>query len=596
MRKKLILYILLVLAVVLTGCGIIRKEQPKQIESPETESEENLWQEDMKSCLILEDEDNLYVCGSYKLLKINKDNKEEQVLWENSDGIYRQSGYLYSEGRGLLFGDRIYFIEAWSEDDGATENKALAVIGTDGLGYQRIEQVSGYGDMLVMDGMLYIDDSDGVLCYEVYADGTLSELINIKDVEAYQAVPEGYSQAGYYDNGYRRLFAAQQLKDIGYLILRNTDYELVKVVPGTGEEVPLEDYLQAYNSQYFLASEYNEEWEWYLIDKETMEKKFLSSDTDIANIILMDEEYLYVEYENIEDEKKQRVYERISLQTGEKSVIVKEDQTFSPDYLFNTVIKNGYLYYAGIRDYKLYLMRRSLAEPFREEILGEAFYDSGISQVGTIESFHAEIYSETKPDIMLAQMDLEWLKVDEHFQGAEEINRYLEEYQKENIAYEESNAQWLEENVEEYGEYIISYSISSTLSEIAYFDEKYLSFCQQEYDYAGGAHGMPYWIGFTFDLETGQKLGLEDIIENSEEELKEIVTEYFAEYIGKNPDYFWNDALDYVREETSLASSFYLTEEGIRFYFFPYALASYAAGFQAVTIPYEEFAMKISLK
>ena len=66
-----------------------------------------------------------------------------------------------------------------------------------------------------------------------------------------------------------------------------------------------------------------------------------------------------------------------------------------------------------------------------------------------------------------------------------------------------------------------------------------MSFCQQEYDYQGGAHGMPLWIGLTFDLETGERLSLPDVIANSEEELNSIVTEYFAEYINGNPEEFW---------------------------------------------------------
>lgn len=624
MKKKLKKFMLLVLAVILTGCGNAENKQPESSNpdnSPETEMEtesdlsddttaaedeetdKELWQEDMNSCLILEDEESIYVCGTYKLLKINKESKEELVLWENSNGMYRQTAYLYSEGSGLLLNNRIYFIEAWTEDDGETENKALAVIGTDGSGYQRIHQMSGDNYMLVMDGRLYIGGFDDVLCCEVFADGTLSELKNIEDVEGCERIPEGYSQLTYHDNGYRTLFAAQALKDMGYLLLRNTAYELVKVIPETGEECSLADQIgniEAYNSKYFLTSKYNEGWEWYLADKETLEEKFLAVDEHVANIIFMDEEYIYVEYENITDERKQYIYEKISLQTGEWSVIFTEDKTegmgdFSPEYLSDIVMKNGYLYYAGIRDYKLYLIRRNLAEPSKEEILGEAFYDSGISQVGAIESYHAKIFSESNPDIMLTQTDLEWLHVSERFEGAEEINRCLEEYQKNNIAYEESNAEWLEEDTEEYGEYIIYNSYSSTLSEIAYFDEKYLSFCQQDYDYTGGAHGMPIWTGFTFDLETGQRLGLKDIIGNSEEELKDIVTEYFAEYIGENPDNFWDDAVDYVREYTSFDSDYYLTEEGIKFYFSPYALSSYAAGFQEATIPYEEFEMKISL-
>lgn len=608
-KKRLQIAVILLVTVILTGCGNAGKKQiesqePDNSPEMEIETDRKLWQEDMKSCLILEDEDNIYVCGLYKLLKINKISRDEQVLWENTGFVYMQPEYLYSRGSGLLFHDKIYFIEAWVEDDGETESKALTVISTDGSGYQRIKQISGDGDMLVMDGMLYVDDHDVPLCYEVYEDGTLSEMKNTRDMEGYQSVPEGYVQKIYYfDNKYRVLLPAQQLKDLGYLILRNEDYDLVKIDPETGEETKLTDKIgsfEAYNDQYFLTNSINNEsWELYLVNKETMEKRFLAGFEDNRpHIITMDEEYVYLVVEDIDEGETQYIYEKIFLQTGELSVIFKDDpEEKVADYtstgFMDPVLKNGYLYYAGTKDYKLYLMRRSLEDPSKEEILGDAFYDSGISQVGTIESYHKKIYSESNPDIMLTQTDLEWLKVDERFKGAQEINRCLEAYQKNHIAYEEDNAQWLEEDAQEYGEYVVCYSYSSVVSEIAFFDEKYLSFCQKDYDYTGGAHGMPLWIGFTFDLETGQRLGLKDIIGNSEEELKEIVTEYFAEYIGKNPDNFWDDAVDYVREHTTLTSDFYLTEEGIVFYYEPYALAPYAGGFQVVTIPYEEFEMKI---
>lgn len=104
-----------------------------------------------------------------------------------------------------------------------------------------------------------------------------------------------------------------------------------------------------------------------------------------------------------------------------------------------------------------------------------------------------------------------------------------------------------------------------------------------------------YADGKTFDLQTGKQLTLNDVIGNSEEELKEIVTAYFAEMINQNPGNFWDNAVESVREWTDLESTFYLTEEGIKFYFEPYVLASYAAGFQEVVIPYSEFEMKISV-
>lgn len=53
---------------------------------------------------------------------------------------------------------------------------------------------------------------------------------------------------------------------------------------------------------------------------------------------------------------------------------------------------------------------------------------------------------------------------------------------------------------------------------------------------------MPYRTGFTFDLNTGERLSLEDVIDNSEEELKEIVTAYFAKDINEFPEGYWGDA------------------------------------------------------
>lgn len=611
MKKKLKLSILLmfVIIAVLTGCRSTTEEPTaEEPTAEEPMTEEQFWPEEEKSCFILEDEDSIYVCGTYKLLKINKENGQAQMLWEQSGEYYREAAYLYSEGGGLLLNDKIYFIEAWKNGE-ETESKAFSVIKTDGSGYQRIELLPEYSyaaSMLVLDGMLYVkgnDRADSTLLFQVYADGSLSERMDIKQAESYRNVRD-YFQITYTDNGSKTLFAAQSLKDFGCLLLRNEEHELIKIEPETGREIITEVQLsgmEAYNDQYILTCDYEDIWKWYLTDKKTMEKNLLIEiDEGKINIISMDDEYVYTERKSIADDKVQYLYEKISIKNGERSLLFCDDAEgviFSdePQYLSDMVLKNGYLYYVGTEDYKFYLMRRNLEEPSEEEKLGEAFYDTGISQVGTIESYREEIYSRSMPELLLAELNLEWLQVDERFAGAEEINRCLKEYQDNNIVYEESNAKWLEEYVDTYGDRVISNSYTSTLAKISYFDEKYLSFCQHDYDYAGGAHGMPVRIGFTFDLTTGQRLRLWDVIGNSEEELKEIVTKYFAEMIEKNPENFWEDAIDSVREGTSFESEFYLTQEGIKFYFLPYALASYTAGFQEVIIPYEEFVMKIEV-
>ena len=595
--KTQIVVLVLLFAMIFAGCG---KEKAKEA-----------FPQEEKSCLIEEDSDYLYLCGSYQLLKLNKATGESTVLWENKKDFEGLDYRLYSDGQGFLFGDRIYFIEAYRDEELGSECKALSVICTDGTGYQRLHQLDSYssGSMVLLDDELYVDAPDeegnaGWLCYQFQEDGSLSESSR---PELEELVRQGYSQLSYTDNGRRKLLMPESEEKFGYLVLRDENYEVVKVDPKSGEEEKLPAELlqmEAYNEGNFLCVAGNK---LYLVDSKTLQiNKTIQYDNSVSyiDVITTDEEYAYVTYvtEDEGEHTQKCVFEKVSLETGDRSVIFEQEQMVGVGaefsiYLSDIVVKNGYLYYAGAEDYQLYMMRRSLANPSEEEKLGEAFYDSGIGEVGTIQSYYERTYSRTMPDVLLTETDLEWLQVDEKFAGADKINRYLEEEQNKNIEYENGNVEWMEEMIKEYGEDGISHSsYSSTLSEIAYFDGHYLSFCQQEYDYQGGAHGMPLWIGLTFDLETGERLSLPDVIANSEEELNSIVTEYFAEYINGNPEEFWEDALDIVRDEICFESDFYLTEDGIKFYFHPYALSSYAAGFPEVTIPYDEFEMKISLQ
>lgn len=595
--KTQIVVLVLLFAMIFAGCG---KEKAKEA-----------FPQEEKSCLIEEDSDYLYLCGSYQLLKLNKATGESTVLWENKKDFEGLDYRLYSDGQGFLFGDRIYFIEAYRDEELGSECKALSVICTDGTGYQRLHQLDSYssGSMVLLDDELYVDAPDeegnaGWLCYQFQEDGSLSESSR---PELEELVRQGYSQLSYTDNGRRKLLMPESEEKFGYLVLRDENYEVVKVDPKSGEEEKLPAELlqmEAYNEGNFLCVAGNK---LYLVDSKTLQiNKTIQYDNSVSyiDVITTDEEYAYVTYvtEDESEHTQKCVFEKVSLETGDRSIIFEQEQMVGVGaefsiYLSDIVVKNGYLYYAGAEDYQLYMMRRSLANPSEEEKLGEAFYDSGIGEVGTIQSYYERTYSRTMPDVLLTETDLEWLQVDEKFAGADKINRYLEEEQNKNIEYENGNVEWMEEMIEEYGEDGISHSsYSSTLSEIAYFDGRYVSFCQQEYDYQGGAHGMPLWIGLTFDLETGERLSLPDVIANSEEELNSIVTEYFAEYINGNPEEFWEDALDIVRDEICFESDFYLTEDGIKFYFHPYALSSYAAGFPEVTIPYDEFEMKISLQ
>lgn len=574
MKQKIIF--LLLTALLFTGCGI-RETQAVQEDESETETvvaseemmesqpveEKTLWTKDARSSVIQEDEDYFYLCSVYRITKVDRANESCEILWENAEEFKNVEARLYTDGEGLLLGDKLYFIEAWTDDAGM-QQKALSVVTTDGTGYQRLNNLTDYydsayvfEDMVVEDGYLtiptkvYVDGVDSkAFCYSVYEDGSLSDVMEMVVLEAENPV---------------------------------------------GEEMT----LQAENDRYHLCSFYDgEERKLTLLNKDTREACWTVEYPYDDSVECMDDTYAYVErYVGPSSVR----YDKISLATGERTQFFERStiqmRGLTSQYLMDPVIREGYFYYVDFWEYCLYVMRRNVENPEIEEIVGDAFFDTGIANVGGIVGQYDLIYSNSMPDHVIATVNLEWLQVNAEFPGAEAINQYLEECQNENYEYELRSVEWMHEMTEEeLGGYYLKYSYDSYVDKIHYFDGKYVSFCQYEYDYTGGAHGMPYLIGFTFDLETGERLMLSDIISNTEDELKDIVTQFFVKMMEEHPEVgYWDDSEEYIRGITDMDALFYLTEEGITFYVGPYAISSYAAGFQEVTIPYHEFDIKIKL-
>lgn len=615
MRKRQIVFLLL-LTMLLASCGKVQNE-PEGSSVPDAESstedvqEENAVESDvqeeilsadqMQGSMVLEDDQAIYISGTHQINKIDKKIKEGSVLWKGEMSV--QSPYIFTNGSAVLLNGRIYFVEERWEKADTQQKFFLSVINSDGTGYRELKELEGYNETLFYtDGRLYISDYENEYGFDLQPDGSVIEIEDLYRDAEYPSVPEGYVRLSYTHGVSRYLGAVESVNKYGYLLLINPEYRVAAVDPDTGKELWVmqeEAQLRAINDKYFLVSEYKQQHiKLYLIDVHTFETRNFAELDSNTDLIDMDEEFAYIHRGNSENEPERKyIYEKIALSDGTVSEMFSLKE--SSYYVMSASVHQGYLYYSDARDYKQYLMRRSLEDPEKEEVLGDAYYDTGISQVGTIETYHDKILSQVKPDFVLTELDLERLVVEDKFAGAAEINRILTEYENNIITYAQGDLEWREEELKSIDEeefLPLSYSYSSKVSDISYFDGNYFSFRQEDYDYQGGAHGMPIWTGFTFDLQTGARLSLTDIIGNSEEELKEIVTRYFAEYISQAPEAFWEDALDTVRENINFNSDFYLTENGITFYFSPYALASYAAGFQEVTISFDEFEMKIPLK
>lgn len=626
MGKKWFYIVVLYIMVYMCGCGSITKEEPAaegaQVQEETLQEEKKLrgehetteeavvneefQQDDQHAATVLEDEAFLYFCGKNNIRKVNKTTLETEYIWENMQNKSSNDPYEYSGTGGILAADKLYFIEEWTEEEDTVSKWALSVVCTDGSGYERIESYE-MNPSDIEESLLLLD---GVLYYAVLQDGTMKGYSLDKDgvllktrktTTKAENVPADYWNLYYYENGSKILSALESEKRFGYYLLRDEDYQLCIVDPETGdkEELPaaIKDYsLAAVNDDYFLFDNYTEE-KMVLVDVKTLEYREFAEMDAHTSIITMDSDYVYLQSVHEGDDFTQYKYLRIDLENGYKEEAFTVDafvgmDMSSPWFFMDISIKNNYIYYVGEQDYKLYLMRRSMDMPNAEEILGEAFYDTGICQVGEVQSYKEKIYSAVETEKVTGELDLEWLVVDEQYAGADKINQILLQEQEANISYLRNNAGQYDE-WEEFD--LPGFSFTSNVSPVYYMDGRYLSYVQQNYDYSGGAHGMPYWIAHTFDLESGKELMLSDIIEDDDTVVKEVVSRYFTEMYNREKDAYWGDAVEIVQENTSLQSPFYLSEDGIVFYYGPYELAPYAGGFKEVTVPYEEIKLKINL-
>ncbi len=122
---------------------------------------------------------------------------------------------------------------------------------------------------------------------------------------------------------------------------------------------------------------------------------------------------------------------------------------------------------------------------------------------------------------------------------------------------------------------------------VTYNKNSIISVLFEGYLYTGGAHGMPYRNQLTLSLDTGNEVQLTNILNRSEEEIKQLVDEAFFKKIDSQKDLYWENAKGIVEKTTYAELKYYFTEEGIVFYYDPYILAPFAGGFIEALVKYE---------
>lgn len=131
----------------------------------------------------------------------------------------------------------------------------------------------------------------------------------------------------------------------------------------------------------------------------------------------------------------------------------------------------------------------------------------------------------------------------------------------------------------------LPYTFEQTV-ELEFVVGDYVSGVTTEVSYTGGAHPNTVKTGFTYSTSDGKLLTLDKALEGADK-LRERAVEQFNDMIDANPENFFEDAKQTVKDGIDEAQ-FYLAPDGVHFIFQLYEIAPYTAGFQEVTVSYPE--------
>lgn len=160
---------------------------------------------------------------------------------------------------------------------------------------------------------------------------------------------------------------------------------------------------------------------------------------------------------------------------------------------------------------------------------------------------------------------------DEVYSFDDMVNNFFDEYR-----------QFKSDIPESYQEWFIERNAA-----VKFLNDDFISLAFSEYAYLGGAHPNHYTQFFVLDLNSGNKITLEDIfIEGYKPILNNIAEEEFRKLkeLGEHEDLdnagFWFDD-----NKFSINDNFALGDDGVTFYYNSYEITAYAYGPTELRIP-----------
>jgi len=126
--------------------------------------------------------------------------------------------------------------------------------------------------------------------------------------------------------------------------------------------------------------------------------------------------------------------------------------------------------------------------------------------------------------------------------------------------------------------------------EVKYNQNGLLSIVLSNYQYAGGAHGGTVQTAYTFDLNTGKQLSLTSLMKSGSGYQQQFDTKIKAEINAREKSGMLVEIANSPFQTLGNNPDFYLSDDGIVFYFQQYQYFPYAAGIQEFPFSYDSIA------
>lgn len=588
------------------------KDNIPQAEEPEKPEQGKLFLKAGKNKnVVFSFDENGEKTGEYDLDEISEKTKDSDTWLEPYSFVAVDDGILYySIYTNAGSGEYAYSIYAY---DPANGDKCQIRGGDTNCFYPSIDFYKGKIDILVAsNGDPY---SWEVKCYEKNQD----KLAFTETEPEHKDFYEAFSQ--YNVNYIERLCRKQDgperiLDETGYMIGRKDEKYYILSLDKKAtliEEVAVGDGgIVAFDKDRIIYSKYKGEYSYevdhyYYKDLETGRTDGLGIATPATFLSYSDGRIIY--YSRNDEEYGHDEIRLCAYDVAEDAITMLGERQVVPGvHYYNPVVDNysfvgNKAYFTDAVDGNVKVFTADFSKDvFEEESLDLVVERIGLFDYGTV-GFDSYTFNCPYCGRPLNQDYSEYMVFDgAKVQNADKINAVLKSYsagmcgsKKEITEYDGVNADGCDHD-EEYSYF--KNTNDNYVDSVCVIENRYIVIDMKGYWYGGGAHGMPTWYQYAFDMTTGEEVKFADFYNGTDEDLKAIVATKVKEdyeacdasgngipYFAASADEAYNTAYEYTSINSGNA---FLTPEGITYIFYPYDLASYADGFKEYRISYEE--------